>query len=48
MPLVKVEIFKGKTPEYKKTLLDCIHKALVDAFSIPDDDRIQRLYELDP
>ena len=48
MPLVKVEIFTGKTKEYKKKLLDSIHTALFEAFQIPDYDRMQRLYELDP
>ncbi|HEY5583851.1 MAG TPA: tautomerase family protein [Ruminiclostridium sp.] len=47
MPLVKIEIFKGKTAEYKKAILDGVHSALVQAFKIPDDDRMQRLYELD-
>lgn len=47
MPLVKIEILKGKSPEYKKALLDGVHKALVDCFKIPDYDRNQRLYELD-
>lgn len=47
MPLVKIEIVKGKTPEFKKALLDGVHQALVDVFKIPDHDRIQRLYELD-
>ena len=47
MPLVKVEILKGKTQEYKKAILDGIHSALVEAFKIPDNDRMQRLYELD-
>jgi len=44
---MKIEICKGKSPEYKKALLDGVHKALVDCFKIPDYDRIQRLYELD-
>lgn len=48
MPLVKVEILSGKTKEYKKLLLDSIHAALVEAFKIPDNDRLQRLYELEP
>jgi len=39
---------KGKTPEYKKALLDGVHAALVEAFRIPDGDRIQRLYESEP
>ena len=47
MPLVKVEICKGKSHEYKKGLLDGIHDALVTAFKIPLDDRNQRIYELD-
>lgn len=47
MPLVKIEIFKGKTAQYKKAILDGVHSALVQAFKIPDDDRMQRLYELD-
>ena len=47
MPLVKVEILKGKNIEYKKKLLDGIHQALVDALKIPDNDRRQRLYELE-
>lgn len=48
MPLVKAEIFSVKSKEYKKKLLDAIHAALVESFEIPEDDRMQRLYELDP
>ncbi|OIP02682.1 MAG: tautomerase family protein [Bacteroidetes bacterium CG2_30_32_10] len=47
MPLIKVEIVKGKTIEYKKKLLDGIHQALVVALKIPVNDRRQRLYELE-
>jgi phenylpyruvate tautomerase PptA (4-oxalocrotonate tautomerase family) len=47
MPLVKVELLKGKSPEYKRAILDGIHHALMDCFKVPEDDRIQRLYELD-
>lgn len=46
MPLVKVEIIEGKSQAYKEAILDGIHNALVEAFKIPDYDRIQRLYEL--
>ncbi|NSW92969.1 MAG: tautomerase family protein [Firmicutes bacterium] len=41
MPLVRAEIFAGKSKEYKKKLLDSIHSALVESFKIPEDDRIQ-------
>ncbi|MBK7212372.1 MAG: tautomerase family protein [Bacteroidales bacterium] len=48
MPLVKVEIEKGFDASYRKAVLDGIHDALVEAIRIPDHDRRQRLYELDP
>ena len=47
MPLVRVEIYKGKSDEYRRAILDGIHSALVEAIKIPDHDRMQRLYELD-
>jgi phenylpyruvate tautomerase PptA (4-oxalocrotonate tautomerase family) len=46
MPLVKVEIYRGKSGQYKGAILNGIHSALVKAFQIPIDDRNQRLYEL--
>ena len=47
MPLVKIEIIKGQSKEYKTTLLQSVHEGLVNSLSIPNDDRNQRLYELD-
>ena len=47
MPLVKIEILKGKNAEYKRAILNGIHSALVEAFKIPDNDKNHRLYELD-
>lgn len=46
MPIVRVEIREGKSPEYKKAILDGVHAALVEGFKIPDWDRMQLLYEL--
>jgi phenylpyruvate tautomerase PptA (4-oxalocrotonate tautomerase family) len=46
MPIVRVEIREGKSPEYKKAILDSVHAALVEGFRIPDWDRMQLLYEL--
>ena len=34
MPLVRVEMIKGKSPEYKKTVLDCIHEGLMESIGI--------------
>ena len=47
MPLVKISLRKGTSPEYRKVILDGIHSALVEAFLIPDSDRHQQIYELD-
>ena len=48
MPLIRIEILKGTDASYKKTLLDAVHDALAAAIGIPDWDRFQRLYELEP
>jgi phenylpyruvate tautomerase PptA (4-oxalocrotonate tautomerase family) len=47
MPLVKISIRTGKSPGYKRALLNGVHAALVEAFLIPDADRHQQLFELD-
>ena len=48
MPLVRIEILKGKDAAYKRNLLEAVHDALVAAIGIADWDRFQRLYELEP
>ena len=45
MPVVNVSMLKGKTPEYKNTVLDCIHEGLVQSIGIEDWDRFQRISE---
>ena len=47
MPLVKVSLRKGKSPDYKRAVLNGIHAALMEAFVIPDHDRHQQIFELD-
>ena len=39
MPFVRIEILSGKTPEYKKTLLQAVHDAFVAVFEVEADDR---------
>ena len=48
MPLVRIEMIKGQSTEYKKTLLDCIHEGLMESIGIEDWDRFQRIIEIDP
>jgi phenylpyruvate tautomerase PptA (4-oxalocrotonate tautomerase family) len=47
MPLVRIEILSGRSSSEKKRLLQAVHRALVEAFAIPEDDRTQRLVEHD-
>jgi phenylpyruvate tautomerase PptA (4-oxalocrotonate tautomerase family) len=47
MPLVRIEILKGRPAPEKERLLQAVHDALVEAFGIPDGDRTQRLVEHD-
>ena len=48
MPLVKIDVRKGRSPSEKKALLEAVHAALVEVLKIPDDDRTQRLCEHSP
>lgn len=48
MPLVKISLQKGWSPEDRQAVLDGVHAALVEAYRIPDHDRHQILHELDP
>ena len=47
MPVVNISMLKGKTPEYKKTVLDCVHEGLVESIGIEDWDRFQRISEFE-
>jgi len=47
MPFVRITIREGKSAGYRKELLDGVHRALVQAFKIPEQDRHQMLHELD-
>ena len=46
MPLVSVNMIKGKSSEYKKTVLECIHAGLMESIGIEDWDRFQRIVEI--
>jgi len=48
MPIVTIVMQKGKSGEYKKSLLEAVHDSLVAAFKIPENDRNQRIIEIDP
>jgi phenylpyruvate tautomerase PptA (4-oxalocrotonate tautomerase family) len=41
MPFLRVDAYEGRRPEQVRTLLDAIHRAVVDAFGVPPRDRYQ-------
>jgi 4-oxalocrotonate tautomerase family enzyme len=40
-------MYKGRTKEQKRAILDIVHQSLVEVFKIPEDDRNQRVYEFE-
>jgi phenylpyruvate tautomerase PptA (4-oxalocrotonate tautomerase family) len=48
MPLVRIDVIRGRDPEQLRTLLDTIHDAMVAAFDVPDTDRYQILTQHNP
>jgi hypothetical protein len=39
MPLSRISLRKGRTPDYLQALSDSLHRALVEAFDVPRDER---------
>lgn len=47
MPLVRIDLIKGKSPGHARAIGDGVHRALVEAFNAPPDDRFQVIAEHD-
>ncbi len=45
MPLIKLDLIEGRSPQELQSLLDATHRALVSAFGIPERDRYQIVNE---
>jgi 4-oxalocrotonate tautomerase len=45
MPLVRISLREGKTPEYRRAVADSIHDAMVATIGIPAADRFQVITE---
>jgi hypothetical protein len=41
MPLIYVDLIEGRTPAEVQALLDTIHEAVLEAFTVPQRDRYQ-------
>jgi 4-oxalocrotonate tautomerase len=45
MPLVRIDLLEGKSLEYRKQVGQIVYQSLLDAFSVPKDDRFQIVTE---
>jgi len=48
MPLTRISLARGKSPEYLRALSDSLHRAMVEAFDVPPDDRFQIIHQHEP
>lgn len=48
MPLLKIDVIKGRSDEVLSKLLNTVHDAMVEAFEVPVRDRYQILTEHEP
>jgi 4-oxalocrotonate tautomerase len=48
MPLVRIDLRAGSSLEYRKSLGDGIHRAMIEALAIPADDHFQVIMEHQP
>jgi 4-oxalocrotonate tautomerase len=47
MPLVRVALRKGKSPQYRRAVSDSIHRAMVETIKVPEPDKFQIVTEHD-
>jgi 4-oxalocrotonate tautomerase len=47
MPLVRIDLRRGKSPAYKKAVCDGIYRALRETFDVPENDRFMIVNEHD-
>lgn len=47
MPLIRIDVTMGQTPEIRRTIGDLVHDAMVATLNVPPDDRFQIISEHD-
>ena len=48
MPLVRIDLLRGKPASYRRKVGDAIHQALMETIDVPAKDRFQLITEHDP
>jgi phenylpyruvate tautomerase PptA (4-oxalocrotonate tautomerase family) len=47
MPLVRIDLRRGKSPAYRKAICDGVYRAMTETFGVPKDDRFMIVSEHD-
>ncbi|MDW4662837.1 4-oxalocrotonate tautomerase family protein, partial [Escherichia coli] len=47
MPFVRIDLKRGKTAEYRKTLGEIVYKAMREIINVPENDKFQVITEHD-
>ena len=45
MPLVRISLIRGKTPEFIRAISDGVHHGLVEAYGAPLDDKFHLIHQ---
>jgi phenylpyruvate tautomerase PptA (4-oxalocrotonate tautomerase family) len=45
MPLVRIDLAEGKAADYRKTIGEVVYDAMIEALTVPKDDRFQVITE---
>ena len=48
MPLVRIDLIRGKSAQYRKTLGEIVYAAMTDLINVPKDDKFQVITEHAP
>jgi 4-oxalocrotonate tautomerase len=48
MPLVRIDLRRGKSPAYRKAICDSVYRAMTETFGVPKDDRFMIVGEHEP
>ncbi|HLH99070.1 MAG TPA: tautomerase family protein [Xanthobacteraceae bacterium] len=48
MPLVRIDLVRGKSAEYRKALGEIVYQAMLDVINVPKDDKFQIITEHAP
>jgi 4-oxalocrotonate tautomerase len=48
MPFVRIDLVRGKSAEYRRTLGEIVYQAMIDIINVPNDDKFQIITEHAP